>query len=537
MADLLTIGASASQLYKSALTTVSNNIANLNTEGYSRQQVDTSENIPNQLGNSFIGTGASLNGVFRSFSNFTENNLRQSNSELGTQSQLITYADQIVDIMGSESAGLSKVLDKFFMAAGELSTDPASGVLRKIFLTEAGSVAVRFKELAGQLDDIEEQTQSEIELNVQNLNNLTEQLLSINRQLDKNPHLDNQPPILLDSRDKVLLELADIAKIHVNERASGAVDVRLDSAIGSIVIDGNAANRFSSVFNDTQPGKVEIIGSYGSGGASRSVTGGELGGLLNLRSQVLAPAIDSFDVLANTFVTEVNAIQTTGSDLNGQRGTELFAIQGSLGAAAGITLLQTDTRKIAAAGLLRVTPDATNQGTMIFSIESIAAGTPTPAMINISYSTVNGYAINGTPYTPSADGKINYEGITLSLSGIAADGDSFSVITNTDGVGDNRNMLLLARLQTKDVMPGGGSINDGYADIVTTVGSQATLAKMSKEALQVIYDQSLEAKDRISGVSLDEEAADLIKFQQAFQASAKIIQVSQTLFDSILAVR
>jgi flagellar hook-associated protein FlgK len=174
---------------------------------------------------------------------------------------------------------------------------------------------------------------------------------------------------------------------------------------------------------------------------------------------------------------------------------------------------------------------------MIFSIESIAAGTPTPAMINISYSTVNGYAINGTPYTPSADGKINYEGITLSLSGIAADGDSFSVITNTDGVGDNRNMLLLARLQTKDVMPGGGSINDGYADIVTTVGSQATLAKMSKEALQVIYDQSLEAKDRISGVSLDEEAADLIKFQQAFQASAKIIQVSQTLFDSILAVR
>ncbi len=156
MADLLTIGASASQLYKSALTTVSNNIANLNTEGYSRQQVDTSENIPNQLGNSFIGTGASLNGVFRSFSNFTENNLRQSNSELGTQSQLITYADQIVDIMGSESAGLSKVLDKFFTAAGELSTDPASGELRKIFLSEAGSVAVRFKELAGQLDDIED---------------------------------------------------------------------------------------------------------------------------------------------------------------------------------------------------------------------------------------------------------------------------------------------------------------------------------------------------------------------------------------------
>ena len=86
MVDLLTIGASASQLYKSALTTVGNNIANLHTDGYSRQSVETSENIPNQLGTSFIGTGASLDGVIRSFSNFTENNLRQSNSELSTQS-------------------------------------------------------------------------------------------------------------------------------------------------------------------------------------------------------------------------------------------------------------------------------------------------------------------------------------------------------------------------------------------------------------------------------------------------------------------
>ena len=176
MVDLLTIGASASQLYKSALTTVGNNIANLHTDGYSRQSVETSENIPNQLGTSFIGTGANLDGVIRSFSNFTENNLRQSNSELSTQSQLITYADRIVDIMGSESAGLSGALDKFFMAAGDLSTDPASGILRDTFLTESGSVAVRFNELAGQLSDIEQQTQSEINLNVQNLNNLTQQL-------------------------------------------------------------------------------------------------------------------------------------------------------------------------------------------------------------------------------------------------------------------------------------------------------------------------------------------------------------------------
>lgn len=537
MADLLTIGASASQLYKSALTTVSNNIANLNTEGYSRQRVSSSENIPDQLGTSFVGTGANLEAVTRSFSSFAENNLRQSNSELSTQNQLITYADRIVDIMGSETAGLSEVLDKFFIAAGDLSTDPASGMLRDIFVSEAKSVAVRFNELAGQLDDIEKQTQSEIRLNVQNLNNLTQQLMSINRQLDKNTHLSNQPPKLLDSRDNVLLELTDIAKIHVTERASGAVDIRLDSRIGSIVIDGNAANSFSTVFDQAQPGKVEIIGSYGSGGASSSVTGGSLGGLLNFRSQVLAPAIGSLDTLATTFTTESNAIQTTGIDLNGERGTALFAIDSTLGGASGISLLQIDTKKIAAAGLLRVTPNAANQGGMTLDFDSIPAATATPANFTLTYSTANGYVISGTSYTPTVNNKIIYEGVTLSISGTPNDGDSFAVVSNTNGAGDNRNMLLMARLQTKDVMVGGGSISEGYTNILTTVGSQATLAKMSKEALQVIYDQALEAKDRISGVSLDEEAADLIKFQQAFQASARIIQVSQTLFDSILAVR
>ncbi|CAI8387739.1 MAG: Flagellar hook-associated protein 1 [Porticoccaceae bacterium UBA1117] len=536
MVDLLTIGASASQLYKSALTTVGNNIANLHTDGYSRQSVETSENIPNQLGTSFIGTGASLDGVIRSFSNFTENNLRQSNSELSTQSQLITYADRIVDIMGSESAGLSGALDKFFMAAGDLSIDPASGILRDTFLTESGSVAVRFNELAGQLSDIEQQTQSEINLNVQNLNNLTQQLQSINQQLDKNILLKNQPPMLLDSRDKVLLELADIAKIHVSERASGAVDVRLDSSVGSIVVDGNAANRFSTVFDPTQPGKVEIVAAYGSGRASSSVTGGALGGLLNFRSQVLAPAIDSFDDLASTFATEVNAIQTTGVDLNGDRGTALFTIDAALGGAAGISLLQTDSNKIAAAGLLRVTPNSTNQGDMTLEIESTAAGA-TSGPFTLTYTTASGYTIAGDPYTPTADGTITYAGVTLSLSGTPGNGDSLAVVLNADSAGDNRNMLLMTRLQTKDVVSGGGSINQGYTDIVTTIGSQATLAKMSREALQVIYDQSVAAKDRISGVNLDEEAADLIKFQQAFQASAQIIQVSQKLFDSILAVR
>jgi len=143
---------------------------------------------------------------------------------------------------------------------------------------------------------------------------------------------------------------------------------------------------------------------------------------------------------------------------------------------------------------------------------------------------------NGNPGAPIFDFNSGPNGaadFSLSLSdpmGIAA-------ATRSGSAGDNSNMVLIARLQTAEVMPSGGSLTDGYNSIVTAVGSQATLAKISKDALQVVFDQATAEKDRISGVSLDEEAADLIRYQQAFQASAKIITVSSELFDTILAVR
>ena len=91
--------------------------------------------------------------------------------------------------------------------------------------------------------------------------------------------------------------------------------------------------------------------------------------------------------------------------------------------------------------------------------------------------------------------------------------------------------------QTKEVTADGRTLGDGYIDLVNTVGSASALAKISKDALQVVHDQAVMEKDKISGVSLDQEAADLIRFQQAFQAAAQIIQTSNKMFDSIVNIR
>jgi flagellar hook-associated protein 1 len=113
----------------------------------------------------------------------------------------------------------------------------------------------------------------------------------------------------------------------------------------------------------------------------------------------------------------------------------------------------------------------------------------------------------------------------------------FAVDSNSDGIGDNSNMLKIVALQDKELIDGSRTLSEAYIGLVSVVGSKAALATISRDALQVVYDQAVEAKDQISGVSLDEEAAQLIRFQQAYQASAQIIQVASKLFDSILSIR
>ena len=136
-----------------------------------------------------------------------------------------------------------------------------------------------------------------------------------------------------------------------------------------------------------------------------------------------------------------------------------------------------------------------------------------------------------------AGGEIQYQGLTLSFDSAPKAGDSFVVDGNENGVGDNGNMLMLVALQDKPVLQGSRTLSDGYIDLVSTVGNKATLSKISQEALAVVYDQAVQSKDQVSGVSLDQEAADLIRLQQAYQASAQIIQMSSKIFDSILGIR
>ena len=139
----------------------------------------------------------------------------------------------------------------------------------------------------------------------------------------------------------------------------------------------------------------------------------------------------------------------------------------------------------------------------------------------------------GVAYTPGQ--AITFNGWTVQVSGAPATGDTFSVGPNSGGTGDNRNALLLVGLQTQKILDGGSTSYQGaYASFVSDVGTQTRQLQVTSGAQAAVLEQATTAQQSQSGVNLDEEAANLIRFQHAYQASGKVLQITSTLFDTLL---
>lgn len=832
MSDLLSIGSSGIGAYQRALATISNNIANVNTDGYTRQDIAISSNQPRLMGRSYMGTGAYFDGVQRQYDAFVESNLRNSNSALKTQEPLLSYVNRLIDVMGDESIGLTAAMKQFFESARDLATDPASVIQRSIFMRDADGLASRFRQLDSHFVLLENETAQALETDVGQLNSLTTQLAQLNRQLGKHAVVSKQPSELLDQRDLLLRELSSLTEIKTSFAANGAVKVSVGDTINQgVLVDGSVSKSVGLEFVGESPRFT--IDPYGQPETMPPITNGRMGGLLMFREQVLEQARGALDTLAKTVVQEVNAVHRSGLDAEGRLGGDLFRMDtSSRGPAAGIVMAIQDANRVAAAGQFRVINNSLNTGNAQARVaftapeyagvsglvgdlaagqsprigqESIRVGTSPPfapigtiptgsqdvvialnnppsglslqvitrdgrhvlgqALTNAERdllmqgqqgmeagATYNADQINGavdtnpntpTPYmnmdlfvgakgdvrllqrfnpatgdalapeaaaarltanaappatlgsipagrfvlngvslsafdpagsAPMADQlatwlnsqsaatgvnasvedgvlrlsrpdanttddirlavgpsaqqsdlqklgfspsvylkgvakddllvfvtnrsgstgdvdvsaefeklggdlqqslregqlrvrftsdtayeivdqqsgsvlaertfnrnnpaeSIAYRGLNLSFSTAPRKGDEFTIDGNRDGIGNNEAMLALVALENEAIMPGGLTASESYIERVNQVGNVARQAAISQQALTVVYEQAREARDGVSGVSLDQEAAALVRFQQAYQANAKVMQIASQLFDSILQVR
>lgn len=213
----------------------------------------------------------------------------------------------------------------------------------------------------------------------------------------------------------------------------------------------------------------------------------------------------------------------------------------------------TDPNKIAAAAPIRAAATTTNTGAASIDLGSV--NPPLNANVqnqvritftgattfNVSDVTLGSTLATGVSYTSGS--AISYNGWTVHISGTPASGDTFSVAANTGGIGDNRNAVALAALQTNNSLANNTAgaptttYQGAYAQLVSSVGNTTQQMQVNSTAQQTLLDNATQTQQQLSGVNLDEEAANLLRFQQAYQAAAKMIQIGSTLFDTILAIR
>ncbi len=218
--------------------------------------------------------------------------------------------------------------------------------------------------------------------------------------------------------------------------------------------------------------------------------------------------------------------------------TDSFKLLPTANAIAGMGVLITDPAKVAAAAPLRASAATTNVGNATISGGEVLDVTNAQlrSTTTLQFIDATHYSVNGVgSFAFTAAGNISANGWRVTITGAPVAGDTFTVANNTGGVGDNRNALALSGVLTVGVLSGATeSLNAASARMVGDIGVATSQARTSLEAQRIIVTDTTEATSRVSGVNLDEEASNLVRFQQAYQATAQIIKVTQSLFDTLL---
>ena len=619
------IGVSALLASQRQLSTTSHNIANINTEGYSRQKVALEQRPPQFVGVGFLGKGVDVSTITRSVSDFLNVQLRNNAAGEARSAIFGKLTDQVDALISDGTFGAA--LERYFSSLQDVNNDPSSTPAREVFLTTAKTLTDRFQDLDTRFSVLNENVNREIAQRVTQVNSYTAALASLNRDIVQAFGVSQgQPPNdLLDQRDRLLQEMSRTVNISTLEQTDGAVNVFIGN--GQLLVAGGTSIPLVATPNPLDGGRTEV--SLGSGGVtsviSDAFTNGELAGILAFRDELLDPSRNSIGRLAAAFSITMNAQHRAGLDLQGALGGNLFALgsatvnaavgntgtltmaldpnalssltdsdyqlvhngsnfiltrltdgtqQSLIGAgpfavegvtltlgsapaagdqyllqpsrylARGMTTQITDPLKIALANPVKSSAALTNIGSAQIGVPQILDATQVSLLTPVQIVFANppsSFQINGVgpliPYTSGAN--IDLNGWRIQLTGPSNAGDTFRVDPNTNGRGDNRNGLALSTLRTTEILVGGtASYQDGYSQLIGRVGSRAQQAQISRDALKVQRENAEAARDAVSAVNLDEEAANLIRFQQAFQAAAQIIQVTNETFNALLqAVR
>jgi flagellar hook-associated protein FlgK len=328
MTDLIGIGVSGLSAYQRALATTSNNVANLQTEGYVRQRAVLASSGQDATSVVSIGTGVRFAEVQRLYDQFAEENLQRAGAALEAEQGLLKELQALQDAIGSSEIGLHGAFQDFFDGARELEAAPASAGARAGFLAKADGLAARFRGLAATAFNLDSGTRAQIDQAVRETNTRLTEIASLNAQLLKRGSASEQPMQLLDQRDNAIRELAKRLGVTAVIGPGGAANLYAgESASGVALVENGVARTMTAVFDPYDFGKAEFV----LDAASRPVVlpginTGKIGGLVGFRREGLGLVVNKLDELALSFGRAVNKLHRAGLDSAGRPGEDLFYV-------------------------------------------------------------------------------------------------------------------------------------------------------------------------------------------------------------------
>ena len=540
---LMDIAKTALFTTQKALNVVSHNIANVNTEGYTRQRVVLETPSPVNFGGLYYGTGVSLKKIERVYDRFLWLNLNNARSELEMYEMKSQVLQDLEGVMNDlEGTGLNEPLTDFFNAFHDLASNPASYSERAMVLSTAEVLVDTFHTIDTRIRNRVSSINSEITQLVKDINSLAEQLADINTQIISLEVSGASNNDLLDKRDLLLKELAEMIDISIVENERGQVDVYVGGRF--ILLTGGHVSELDVEID----GDNDMLYKVTTGGVNINdeITGGRIKGLIDGRSSFL-DTLDKIDLLSATLVKEINLQHRQGYGLDLSTNVDFFTSH-----------------------TVTTAPKSSNTGGAVISngtITDLSAITLDDYEIRFSSST--SYVIFNvdtgkvvTTGTYSSGNQIVFDGlgvvITDGTSGPQT-GDVFTVsvtkdmaknisvsISDTDKIaaaatsagvpGDNENALALADIFDSSVIDG-TTFSDYYKTVVADIGTLSSETSKKYDAQKLIVEQLDIEHESISGVSIEEEAIRLIELQSAYEAAAKIISVADEMFETLLSIR
>ncbi|MES0874132.1 flagellar hook-associated protein FlgK [Sinimarinibacterium thermocellulolyticum] len=539
MADLLSIGMSGLLAYRRALDTAGHNIANANTAGYSRQRVELAARPGAGSGSGYVGTGVDVATVRRLGDDLISARLQTDASAYARLQTYHGFASRVDSLLSDADAGLSRPLQGFFDAANALSQTPSSTAARQNLIGAADTLAARMRETQAQLDGMAGEIHTRMRATVDEVNELSGALADLNREIvQAYGSFGGQPPNdLLDRRDQLLQELSARVGISTSAQADGSVNVYVGG--GQALVLGPRSTALGVAADVYDSGRLDIVHAGGAR-ITAQLGGGVLGGLLDARRELLDPARARLGRIAAGLTEAVNTQHAQGFDANGIAGGDFFA---PLRGAAFAATANTGTAQIEVSF---GDPGALGEGDYELRFDGSAW-----SLSDLRSGQSVALTGSGAPGDPLVGA-----GLELQIGGSASAGDRFLIrptvsaaagmavalddparlaAAATTASGDNGNARALADLASGGVFNGGTqSVLAAHAALVSSAGARAQQAAMQLDAQAAIGQQTRAQRESVSGVNLDEEAADLIRYQQAYQAAARVVQVADTLFQTLL---